>query len=114
MAGETQAVDDREAVLRAAAAARAARRRLLDELTAGGLSLDDVLERVAADPLAAKTKALKVVEAPGAARKVDIRRALAAVGIEEATPIGELGARLTAEQREALEPLFPGAAPSSL
>lgn len=122
MAAQTQSVtqaltqpgDELERVFGAAAAARDARARLLDDLAEGTLSLDDVLERAAADPLTAKTKTLAVVEAPGAARKVDIRRTLDAAGIDHATPIGELAAHLTPAQRAAIEPLIAGAAPQPL
>lgn len=103
-----------EGALRAAAAVRDARARLLEAVATGDLGLDDVLARVAADPLAAKTKTLAVIEAPGVARKVDIRRALDAAGIDHATPIGELAATLTSKQRAALETLLPSVAVSSL
>lgn len=90
--GSTEDVDIRDAALRWAERARRRRQELVDGLSEGRLSLEDVLADADDDPLVGHVAVLCLLEAVPGARKVDTRRRLARTGIDAATPIGELSA----------------------
>ncbi len=81
---------DREGALAWAAEARAVRGDVVDGLSNGQTTLDEVLVRAGTEPLVARIKVLTVLEALPGALKVGTRRRLDELGIGHATPLGNL------------------------
>jgi hypothetical protein len=95
MALPTLTSAQRTEALEKAAAARAARRALLDEVRAGRASIASVLARSAIDPIVAKTKVealIRAVPGYGPARATAV---LNKVGIAENRRVAGLGAKQT-------------------
>lgn len=84
------------------AAVRAHRDRFLDELKGADLTLDELFERGATDPVIGSMKVLPAVEALPDAAKVQTRRAFEDVGIAEDALIGEVQSAQLAQLPEAL------------
>lgn len=83
---------DTEQALAWAETVRAARGRLVDEVSNGSVSLAEVFDRALVDPEVAMVKVLVVLEALGGSGKVIARRTMAGLGVPEAVQIGELDA----------------------
>jgi hypothetical protein len=90
--------EQRSEALAKAAAARTARKQLLDEVKAGKLSLADVLGRADSDELVKKTKILAIVKALPGVGVVRAAQLLENTHVDPARRVGGLGAR----QRQAL------------
>jgi len=90
--------EQRSQALAKAAAARTARKHLLDEVKAGKLSLADVLESADSDGLVQKTKILALVKALPGVGVVRAAQLLENARVDPARRVGGLGAR----QRQAL------------
>ncbi len=90
--------EQRSAALSKAAAARTARKGLLDQVKAGKLSLAEVLGKSDTDELVKKTKILAVIKALPGVGTVRAAQLLEQVRIVDTRRVGGLGAR----QREAL------------
>jgi len=88
----------RAQALAKAAAARTARKQLLDEVKAGKTGLAEVLARADTDELVKKTKVLAVVKALPEVGRVRAGQLLEQAQIVDTRRVGGLGAR----QREAL------------
>lgn len=86
-----------------AAKVRAHRDEFMDQVTAGEVSLDDVFERAAADPVLASMKVLGTIEGQPDYAKVQTRRAFGDLGISEAAHIGHVTAEQRAQLPQALE-----------
>jgi len=98
MALPTMTPEQRSQALAKAAAARTARKELLDQVKAGKLSLADVLKKSDTDELVKKTKVLAVVKALPGVGTVRAAQLLEQAQIVDTRRVGGLGAR----QREAL------------
>jgi hypothetical protein len=98
MALPTMTPEQRTQALAKAAAARTARKELLDKVKAGKLSLADVLKKSDTDELVKKTKVLAVVKALPGVGTVRAAQLLEQAQIVDTRRVGGLGAR----QREAL------------
>jgi hypothetical protein len=90
--------EQRSQALAKAAAARTARKQLLDEVKAEKLSLADVLESADSDGLVKKTKILAIVKALPGVGVVRAAQLLENAQVDPARRVGGLGAR----QRQAL------------
>jgi hypothetical protein len=93
MALPTLTPEQRAEALEKAAAARTARRALLDEVRGGRASIASVLARSAIDPIVAKTKVealIRAVPGYGPARATEL---LNKVGIAENRRVAGLGAK---------------------
>jgi hypothetical protein len=88
----------RDQALEWAAAARAERAQLIDELTTGRLTLSGAFDRVHQDEHVASMRVLPVLEAVPGASKVATRRALAEIGVDERAPLIELDAAAMVER----------------
>ena len=94
--GPTDAAPDRPAASRRgealdwAAAARARRDRVRDELRDGTTSLGDVLAGRLDDPELGVVRLLWVLESVPGARKVDTRRRLVELGVDASSPLSML------------------------
>lgn len=95
--------DQRAAAREKAMAARRARARLKEDLKAGAVSLADVFEQAAGDPIVAGTKMLTVLEALPAVGKVKARRTMDTIGIAQSRRVRGVGEH----QREKLLAAFP-------
>lgn len=80
----------RRAALDWARAAREVRVEVHDELSAGRLSVADLLERARRDEFVGHMKLLPALESLPGAGKVDTRRRLAVLGIDGSTQLGSL------------------------
>ena len=98
MALPTMTPEQRTQALAKAAAARTARKELLDKVKTGKLSLADVLKKSDTDELVKKTKVLAVVKALPGVGTVRAAQLLEQAQIVDTRRVGGLGAR----QREAL------------
>lgn len=92
---------ERRAALDWAASVRQARTDLREDLGSGRVQLPDVLEQPG-DLVAGVTVQYTLESLPGA-RKVDTRRRLAELGLDPATPLGDLAP----EVRSVLVATFP-------
>jgi len=92
---EGGAHDDRGRALEWASSARGARHEVREQLGAGRRSLADVLAQAHRDELIAQVKLLWTLESLPGARKVDTRRTLAAMGLDEARRLGTLDTATT-------------------
>lgn len=88
---------DRARALEWADAARVVRHRVRDDLAEGRTTLAEVLQQAHEDPLVGQVKLLWALESVPGARKVDTRRALAALGIDEGTRLATLDEAATQE-----------------
>jgi len=80
----------RAAALEWAGAARSTRHDLRDSMSNGHRSLRDVLDASRSDPLIAEVKLLWMLESLPGARKVDTRRTLTSMGLDEGARLGSL------------------------
>lgn len=85
------------------AAVQAHRTAFLDEVEAGNVSMKNVFERAANDPVLAGMKVLPAIEGSPALKKVQTRRAFADVGIDEADHIVAVDAAAIEELPGALD-----------
>ncbi len=84
--------DTRDAALRWAAAARSTRHEVRRALGAGETTLDEVLAGAATDPLLGQVKLQWVLESLPGARKIDTRRRLAELGLDDVGSLSQLDA----------------------
>ncbi len=98
MALPTMTPAQRTQALARAAAARTARKQLLDQLKAGKVALADVLARADTDELVKKTRVVAVVKALPGVGTVRAGQLLEQAKIPDTRRVGGLGTR----QREAL------------
>jgi hypothetical protein len=106
-ADDTTTAAGRTAALDWAGRARAARHDTREQLRAGATTLTEVLDRALTDELIGEIKLLWVLESLPGARKVDTRRTLGQLGLDE-------GARLRtldATTRQLVEQNFAAATP---
>lgn len=87
----------------------AVRAALLDAVGEGRVDLAGLFDDAARDPLEGEVKLLSVLEALPGARKIDTRRALAALGVDGRTHIGAL----SSDQIRVIVESFPLAATSA-
>jgi hypothetical protein len=102
--GTADSDTDRARALEWAAAARVVRHRVRDDLSAGRTTLVEVLQQAHVDPLVGQVKLRWVLESVPGARKVDTRRALGAIGVDEGTRLAALDAATTARLLEVFAP----------
>lgn len=95
--------DDRSLALDWAERARGTRTGVRDDLSTGSRGLGDVLTAAGADQLLGQVRLLWVLESCPGARKVDTRRTLAALGLDERLQLG----RLSPDQRSVVLSSFP-------
>jgi hypothetical protein len=100
----TMTPEQRRQALVKAAAARTARKQLLDEVKAGKLSLAHVLESAERDGLVKKTKILALVKAFPDVGVVRAAQLLKPARVDPTRRVGGLGAR----QRQALIDAYTG------
>jgi hypothetical protein len=87
---DTTGREQRERARGWADSARAARHAVRDELSTGRISLAELLGRAHEDELVGQVKLLWALESLPGARKVDTRRTLAAMGLDDALRLGAL------------------------
>ena len=95
--------DQRAAARRKAIAARQQRAALKEDLKAGQVTLAEVFERAAEDPIVAGTKMLVILESLPAVGKVKARRTMDSIGIAHSRRVRGVGQH----QREKLLAAFP-------
>jgi len=98
MALPTLSPEQRAAALEKAAAARKARRELLDNVKSGAATIPSVLQRAKTDPVVAKTKVSQLVQALPGYGPAKVAGVLERAGIAEGRRVGGLGPK----QHEAL------------
>lgn len=81
---------DRVEALAWAERARATRERVLDDLSTGARTLDDICRKASTDEFVGRIKVLTVVQRLPGWGKVASRRALDSMGIDSMTPVGEV------------------------
>ena len=107
-ADDTTTTDTRASALDWAERARLARHDTREQLRAGATTLTEVLDRAGTDELVGELKLLWVLESLPGARKVDTRRTLGQLRLDE-------GARLRtldAATRQLVEQTFDAATPA--
>jgi hypothetical protein len=95
-------LEQRQAALEKAAAARRARAELKERLKMGSLTLSELLEEADKDETVGKTKVLAALESLPGVGKVKARRTMEDIGIAETRRLRGLGK----EQRKALLEAF--------
>jgi S13-like protein/uncharacterized protein DUF6292 len=100
-----QLPQQRQANLAKATRARAARKKLREQITRGEVSIAAVLDRVGADPVVAKTRVADLLKALPGYGTVTVAALLSDIGIHPDRRVGGLGRR----QRQALlDAITPG------
>ncbi len=85
-----------------AEAARSRREGVRDELRSGAVDLAEVMSARTGDPALGAVRLLWVLESVPGARKISTRRALAALGVDAATPLAVIDDALAAAARRSL------------
>jgi hypothetical protein len=91
MALPTLTAEQRGEALKKALEVRAARKKLLEQVTSGEVSVAQVLERGKTDPMVGKTKVLAVVRALPGIGAVRAAELLSVAGIAEGRRVGGVG-----------------------
>ncbi|MGH3670154.1 MAG: integration host factor, actinobacterial type [Pseudonocardiaceae bacterium] len=98
MALPTLTSEQRQDALRAAAAARSARKQLCEEIARGELRIPEVLDRAKADPVVAKTRVTQLLKSLPGYGEAKVTALMEQTGIAASRRAGGLGQR----QRQAL------------
>ena len=102
MALPTLTAEQRQDALRAAAAARTARKALCDAIARGELTIPEVLDRAKTDSMVAKTRVTQLLKSLPGYGEVKVTALMEQTGIAASRRAGGLGERQRQALRDAL------------